>query len=104
MTEQPPVTSENPQDSGGDATPPTQTQKDAEATARAVDLASTQFSASDHKTYSMALYNQPSWIIDALFASGTIDPNATHTQAEVQGALDQMMATPDKSFEVEAPQ
>ena len=104
MTEQPPVTPENPQDSGENVTPPTPTEKEAQAAARAVDLASTEFSASDHKTYSMALYSQPSWIIDALFASGQLDAEGTHTQAQVQAALDTMMATPDKSFEVEAPQ
>lgn len=102
MTEQPPVTPENPVDSG-QGTPPTPTEKEAQATARAVDLASTEFNASDHKTYSMALYNQPSWIIDALFASGQLDAEGTHTQAQVQAALDTMMATPDTSFEVEAP-
>ena len=103
MTEQPPVTPENPQDTGEDITPPTQTEKDAQAVARAADLAATEFSAADHRTYSMALYNQPGWIVDSVFSSGTIDPNTKHTQAEVQAAIDAMMNTVS-TFDTGAPQ
>ena len=103
MTENPPVNPENPQDSGGDVTPPTPTEQSAAETQQQVQT-QTPLSASDHIVYANALYQQPSWVVESVFVAGNLDRNQMHTQAEVQGAIDAMMATPDTSFEVEAPQ
>lgn len=99
MTEQPPVTPEEPVDNGEDVTPPTQTEKDAEKTAQQTEIASTEYSAADHHTYSMMMYQQPAWVVDAVFASGQLDPNQKHTPGQVQAAIDSMMAASDKQFE-----
>lgn len=103
MTEQPPVIPENPQDSGGDVTPPTPTEQ-AEAQTQAEVQIQTPLNMNDHVTYAQALYQQPSWVVESVFVSGSLDRTRQYTQAEVQGAIDTMMATPDSTFEQEAPQ
>ncbi len=63
-----------------------------------------EFAYSDHRLYSNALYNQPVWVVDAVFGTGGLDQNAKHTPASVQTAIDQMMQQPDKQFLGEVPQ
>jgi len=100
MTEQPPVTPENPQDSGA-GTPPTPTEQAADATQQQVQQVQQPLSYADHVLYAQALYAQPSWVVSAVFESGSLDPSTTHLQAEVQQAIDVMMRTPDNSFGTE---
>jgi hypothetical protein len=97
MTEQPPVVPENPQDSG-EGPPPTDTDNAEAATQQQVQT-QTPLSASDHETYSQALYGQPAFVVNAVFSSGKLDSHGTmYTQAQVQAAIDEMMAEPDKTF------
>lgn len=103
MSEQPPVTPEDPQDSGDDVTPPTPTEQNAAQTQNEVQVQS-PLSMNDHVTYAQALYQQPSWVVESIFVSGSLDRTKQYTQSEVQGAIDAMMATPDTTFEQEAPQ
>lgn len=97
MTETPPVVVQNPVD-GGQGPPPTQTDKDAQATQQEV-ANQDPLGYADHHTYAMSLYQQPVWVIDAVFSAGQLDPSQQYTQAQVQAAIDQMMSTPDKQFE-----
>jgi len=90
MTETPPENSP--------PVPPTQTEKDAQATNQEVQ-GQAPLGYNDHRTYSMSLYNQPVWVVDAVFSTGQLDPNEQYTPGQVQGAIDQMMATPDKQYE-----
>lgn len=88
-------------------TPPEEnntTEKDAAATARQVELASTELGYSDHRLYSMPLYEQPSWVIDAVFQSGALDPNGKYTQATVDAAIQTMMAVSDSQFPTDTPE
>jgi len=96
MTEQPPVTPENPQDTGTSTT-----EQDANATQQQVQQAQQALSYADHVLYAQALYEQPSWVVSAVFESGALDPSTTHLQAEVQQAIDVMMRNPDNSFGTE---
>jgi hypothetical protein len=100
MTGTPPNISDNPQDSG-EGPSPTQVEKDAQAAARQTELTATPLGYADHRLYSMPLYNQPSWVIDAVFASEYLEQDAQYTQSQVQGAIDQMMAVPDNQFPTE---
>lgn len=104
MTEQqPPVTPDNPVDSG-QGTPPTPTEQQAAQTQQEVQI-QTPLTPAEHRTYAQALYQQPAFVVDSVFASGKLDPNGTYTQGEVQQAIDQMMMEPDKTFQPEeAPQ
>jgi hypothetical protein len=100
MTGTPPNISDNPQDNG-EGPSPTQAEKDAQAAARQTELTSTPLGYADHRLYSMPLYNQPAWVIDAVFASEYLEQDAQYTQSQVQGAIDQMMAVPDNQFATE---
>lgn len=103
--EQPPVNPENPTDSGEDLTPPTQTEEDAARVAQATEIANTQYSMADHVTYAQMIYEQPSWVVSAVFESGMLDPNQKYTPGDVTNAIGIMMQTPDGQFETgtEAP-
>ncbi len=103
MTQTPPNISDNPQDSG-EGPSPTKTEKDAAAAARQTELSSTPLGYADHRLYSMPLYDQPSWVIDAVFASEYLEQDGQYTQAQVQAAIDQMMAVPDKQFPTDIPE
>ena len=97
MTEQPPVTPDNPEDSGESA-PPTPTEKQEAQAQQQVQL-QTPLSAADHEVYSQALYGQPAFVVNAVFSSGKLDSHGTmYTQAQVQQAIDEMMQEPDKTF------
>jgi hypothetical protein len=61
----------------------------------------TEFSYADHRLYSQAMYQQPVYVVDAVFGPGGLDPNEKHTTATVQSYIDTMMALPDKQFETE---
>lgn len=101
MTEQPPVTPENPTDSGGDITPPTPTEQAADQTAQQTQQAQQSLNYADHVLYAQALYQQPAWVVAAVFQAGHLDQSQMHLQSEVQQAIDQMMMTPDNSFGTE---
>lgn len=103
MTEQPPVTPENPEDSGEDLTTPTQTEQGAAKAAQQAAISSTEYSMADHLTYAQMIYEQPAWVVEAMFQSGTLDPNQKYTPAQVQAAMDQALAQTDKQFVEEAP-
>jgi hypothetical protein len=63
-----------------------------------------EFAYSDHRLYSQALYNQPVYVVDAIFGPGGLNQNEKHTPANVQTAINQMMQQPDKQFVEEVPQ
>lgn len=100
MTEQPPVVPEDPTDDGS-GQPPTPTEQQQAETQQQVQT-QTPLSASDHEVYAQALYGQPAFVVHAVFSSGKLDPNGPMcTQAQVQAAIDEMMATPDSTFATE---
>jgi hypothetical protein len=99
MTETPPVTPTDPVDSGQSA-PPTPTDQAAAGTQQEV-AEQAPLGFADHRTYAMSLYQQPVWVVDAVFATDALDVNQQYTPAQVQGAIDAMMATPDKQFQEE---
>jgi hypothetical protein len=96
VTETPTEPETPPEDPG---TPPTPTEEEEAKTAQQVEFESTEFAYSDHILYSNQLYSQPSWVIEAAFASGTLDPNQKYTKAQVEQSLNTMMQTPDSQFE-----
>jgi len=63
------------------------------------DISGTEYTYSDHRTYSQAVYNQPVWVVDAVFGPGGLDKNVKHTPATVQTYINQMMQQSDKQFE-----
>lgn len=96
MTEQPPVT---PTDTGTQTTT-TGTEDQAQGTAGEVQQ-QTPLTPAEHVTYAKALYDQPGFVVDSVFQSGKLDPKAgPYTQAQVETAINEMMAEPDKSFDV----
>jgi hypothetical protein len=103
MTEQPPVTPENPEESGEDLTTPTQTEQDAAKAAQLAEIQSTEYSMSDQLTYAQMIYDQPAWVVEAMFQSGTLDPNQKYTPGQVQAAMDNALQETDKQFVEEAP-
>ena len=100
MTEQPPVTPENPTD-GGEGNPPTPAEQQAALLQQQVGDAQQPLSYADNVLYAQALYAQPAWVVAAVFQSGNLDPSVPHLQSEVQQAIDIMLATPDNSFGTE---
>lgn len=97
MTQTPPVTPEDPVD-GGQGAPPTPTDQSAQQTEQEV-ATQTPLLYADHRTYANALYEQPVWVIDAVFASGYLQPPTdAFTQAQVQSAIESMMAVTDNQF------
>jgi hypothetical protein len=103
MTEQPPVTPENPQDTGA-GTPPTPTEQQAAQTQQQTAEVTQPLGYADHVLYAQALYQQPSWVVAAVFTSGKLDQSQTYLPTAVQSAINEMMMVPDTTFTPETTQ
>jgi hypothetical protein len=103
MTEQPPVTTDNPTD-GGQGAPPTPTEQQAEQTQQQTTEVTEPLGYADHTLYAQALYQQPSWVVAAVFTSGKLDQTQKYLPTAVQSAINEMMMVPDTTFTPEATQ
>ena len=63
------------------------------------EIANTELAYADHRTYAQALYQQPVYVVDAVFSTGGLDQSEKHTPNEVSNAIVNMMSQPDKQFE-----
>lgn len=52
----------------------------------------------DHRTYSMALYGQPPWIIDAVWQSAGLDPNEEYPKGTISTEIDTFMSGQDARY------
>ena len=52
----------------------------------------------DHRTYSMALYGQPPWIIDAVWQSTGMDPNKEYPKGTVATEINTFMSGQDARY------
>jgi hypothetical protein len=77
------------------ATPPTTPEAPAlQTTGEGADA----LSFADHQAYSQTLYQQPPWIVDAVYQANNLDRNQKYPQGTISSLIDTLMSGQDARY------